>query len=772
MQSAPTRLYRPIWGSDGQDKSNWGTDVPRRNGERWVVRKFSDTLKLTRMFLQANNCQLTSPSNLNQSGSQMIRKKLLASLPWFVTAWLAACGGGGDESSTATTNSTKSAIAVQMSNSSMAKVLVATGTVEASSSAMLSQAVNLQDAIAILKIIVGLEVNGSGQGLTPFQAYAADVDGNGKVELSDAIAVLKRVVGLDSPVAKWLFFNQAGGPPVVSDFLNPGLPPDLTAVVSPSTATNVGLVAVLRGDVVGTQLNYSWALTAKPTSSNAVPTDTTAAVLAFKADQVGSYVARLTVTDGNSNIASTEVTLTAVVIVQLEINAAPAIINLGSDVALTWHASNAIACVAQGDWTNSIGRNGSLVIKPTSSGVKNYILNCDGNLAFTSINVVAPKFYMAPSAVYKTSYENLKKLDIGQIKFPEETIGSFNDGPLAYALADFDKTNRLSLLTVTQLYTQFNLVGAKLQFWSQDGFGGWKKLDLLAAGSESCLHPRKAIVADFNQDGRPDVFVACHGWDYDPYPGEPGLIIMSQADGKYQAKKIAISGYFHGATAADLNGDGFPDILVTDPNAWRNFEDGRFYVTALINDKSGNFYVEKPDAGQPNSQGIYFSMGDIGRLPNGGDCICENPFSIELIDVNADGKPDLLLGYAGGFGASLTMNNGFNHFRLNPSDIFPADLGWGWAVDFTFGIKNGERFLYINRTGDGGTSKAGFYDGSMVQKYSLDKNSYVNIYNSSLGIRYGAPWIPWFVPVFSDGLKFEGIVPFKSIDNSTNFMLN
>jgi hypothetical protein len=48
---------------------------------------------------------------------------------------------------------------------------------------------NLQDAIAILKMIVGL-------------------DGNGKVALSDAMAVLKHVVGLPSPAPQWVSFNE------------------------------------------------------------------------------------------------------------------------------------------------------------------------------------------------------------------------------------------------------------------------------------------------------------------------------------------------------------------------------------------------------------------------------------------------------------------------------------------------------------------------------------------------------------------------------------
>jgi hypothetical protein len=76
--------------------------------------------------------------------------------------------------------------------------------------------------------------------LTAYQAYAADVDGNGKVELSDAISVLKRIVGLETATANWMFFN---GTPTVADKLNPGLPPSVSAAVS--STNNVSMTAVL-----------------------------------------------------------------------------------------------------------------------------------------------------------------------------------------------------------------------------------------------------------------------------------------------------------------------------------------------------------------------------------------------------------------------------------------------------------------------------------------------------------------------------------------------
>lgn len=126
-----------------------------------------------------------------------------------------------------------------------------TATLAADSNA--SGAVNLQDAIAILKMIVGLNVNSGGNALSPYQAIAADYDANGAVTLTDAIGVLKHVVGLTAPDPAWVFLNEADSSvPAMAAGLADKAPPALSAnVVSDNS---VGLVGVLRGDVDG-----SWA---------------------------------------------------------------------------------------------------------------------------------------------------------------------------------------------------------------------------------------------------------------------------------------------------------------------------------------------------------------------------------------------------------------------------------------------------------------------------------------------------------------------------------
>ena len=216
-----------------------------------------------------------------------------------VCSWaLVSCGGGGNQASSDSATSPAAVLQVQSVPSAAAS---------STASAVAAKAVDLTDAIAILKMIVGLDVNAGGAALTAYQAYAADVDANGKVELSDAISVLKRIVGLETATANWMFFN---GTPTVADKLNPGLPPTLSAAIS--STSDVSMTAVLRGDVVSSSAyTYSWALTTVPAGSTASLASATAANPSFKADVAGSYVATMSITDGSSNVATSSVTLTA-----------------------------------------------------------------------------------------------------------------------------------------------------------------------------------------------------------------------------------------------------------------------------------------------------------------------------------------------------------------------------------------------------------------------------------------------------------------------------
>ena len=116
-----------------------------------------------------------------------------------------------------------------------------------------NQAVDLSDAIAILRLVVGLEVNVAGHALSPYQALAADFNADGVVDLADAIGVLAHVVGLSAPAPQWLLINESDASIPGRANLHPGSISDTTnvAFLEGAATVHVGLVGVLRGDVDG-----------------------------------------------------------------------------------------------------------------------------------------------------------------------------------------------------------------------------------------------------------------------------------------------------------------------------------------------------------------------------------------------------------------------------------------------------------------------------------------------------------------------------------------
>jgi hypothetical protein len=110
-------------------------------------------------------------------------------------------------------------------------------------------AVNLQDAVAILKMIAGLPVNGGGVPVARAQSLAADFDGSGEVSLADALGVLRHAVGRPAPAPSWVFVGE--GDDASQSVLNPGIPGLVILDPTPPVPMEVNLIGILRGDVDG-----------------------------------------------------------------------------------------------------------------------------------------------------------------------------------------------------------------------------------------------------------------------------------------------------------------------------------------------------------------------------------------------------------------------------------------------------------------------------------------------------------------------------------------
>jgi len=120
-------------------------------------------------------------------------------------------------------------------------------------------------------------------------------------------------------------------------------------------------------------------------------------------------------------------------------------------------------------------------------------------------------------------------------------------------------------------------------------------------------------VVDVNHDGHPDVLVAndCSG---DCTPTKGGVaVLVGNGNGTFQPAISHDSGGIHanGVTVADVNGDGNPDLLVS------NLSSGS--VGVLLGNGNGKF-----------QKAVIYGAGPF-------------PGSIAVADINGDGKPDMLL---------------------------------------------------------------------------------------------------------------------------------
>ena len=277
-----------------------------------------------------------------------------------------------------------------------------------------------------------------------------------------------------------------------------------------------------------------------------------------------------------------------------------------------------------------------------------------------------------------------------------------------------------------------------------DGDGDFMRAPSAALPIETLntVHPREVRFDDLNGDGRPDMFVASHGWDAQPFPGEQNRLYLSRPGGGWRDATGGLpqlEDFTHSAAVGDIRGKGLVDIVVG--NIWGQ---NRILPYALLNGGDESFSLDRTILPVGDGETMDFNRGHV---------VTETL----LADLDEDGLPELIAigdgSREGNPGSSVFWNHAGTYSEEDKT-VLPTPAPF---VDGYIGLDA----VTIDADGDGsqdvivvGTQENPSYDGWFVQllmsrgeRRFIDETSRRlqphEWFGGSVGEASGAPWAQW-----------------------------
>jgi hypothetical protein len=171
-----------------------------------------------------------------------------------------------------------------------------------------------------------------------------------------------------------------------------------------------------------------------------------------------------------------------------------------------------------------------------------------------------------------------------------------------------------------------------------NGDGTFKAPETYNSGGRTLV----PVVADVNGDGKPDIVVANGN-------GKTGVaVLLGNGDGTFQTAVTYDVGdnAVWSLTVRDINGDGKPDVVLSDYVVPNGGGFGKGHVSVLLGNGDGTF---RPV--------LTYDSGGVGSL------------GIAVADLNGDGLPDVLVADCAPIGGSCGVQNGLVGVLLNNTGI-------------------------------------------------------------------------------------------------------